>query len=62
LIARLDPAGFIRVGRGAAVSIAAIRSLDPMPGGTHLLTMQNGQRLPTSRLQSRVVRERLLKI
>ncbi len=62
LIARLDPACFIRLGRGSVVRIAAIRSFDPMPGGTYLVTMLNGQQLPTSRMQSRVVRERLLRI
>ena len=62
LVARLDPARFIRLGRSAVVNIAAIRALDPMPGGTYVVTMQNEQRLSTSRMQSRVVRERLLRI
>ena len=33
-----------------------------MPGGTHLATLSNGQKLPVSRLQSRFLRERLLKL
>ena len=33
-----------------------------MPGGTHVVSMRNGQKLPVSRLQSRVLRERLLKL
>jgi hypothetical protein len=44
------------------VSIAAIRALDPMPGGTYVVTMVNGQRLATSRVQSRVIREHLLRL
>jgi len=33
-----------------------------IPGGTHVAILANGQRLPVSRIQSRVVRERLLKL
>lgn len=62
LLARLDPNRFLRIGRGAVVSIPAIASLDPLPGGTYSITMTNGQRLRTSRLQSRIIRERLLRL
>lgn len=62
LLARLDPDRFLRVSRGAAVSIPAIASLDPLPGGTYVITMKNGERVTSSRLQSKVVRERLLRL
>ena len=31
-------------------------------GGTHVANLNNGQKLPVSRLQSRILRERLLKL
>jgi hypothetical protein len=33
-----------------------------MPGGTYLLTLTNDQQLHASRLQSRVLREQLLRL
>ena len=33
-----------------------------MPGGTHIAVLSNGQKLQVSRLQSRALRERLLKL
>jgi hypothetical protein len=33
-----------------------------MPGGTHVAILANGQKLPVSRIQSRVLRDRLLKL
>jgi len=33
-----------------------------MPGGTHVASLSNGQRLPVSRLQSRILRQRFLKL
>jgi hypothetical protein len=33
-----------------------------MPGGTHLALLSNGQKLQVSRLQSRIIRDRLLKL
>ena len=33
-----------------------------MPGGTHVAVLSTGQKLPVSRLQSRVLRERFLKL
>jgi len=33
-----------------------------MPGGTHVAILANGQQLTVSRIQSRVVRARLLKL
>ena len=33
-----------------------------MPGGTHVAILTNGQKLPVSRLQSRVLRDRFLRL
>lgn len=60
LEARLDPARFIRLGRGTLVNVEAIARVTPLPGGTYTVTLRTGQQLDVSRIQSKVVRERLL--
>lgn len=62
LEARLDPARFIRLARGTLANVDLIARISAMPGGTHVVSMRNGQQLAVSRLQSRVLRERLLKL
>jgi two-component system LytT family response regulator len=62
LEARLDPAQFVRLARGTLVNIDSIAKINVMPGGTHVALLSNGQKLQVSRLQSRVIRERLLKL
>jgi two-component system, LytTR family, response regulator len=62
LEARLDPARFIRVERGALVNIDAIARVSPLPGGVYLVSLTNGQELRASRLQSRILREQLLRL
>jgi two-component system LytT family response regulator len=62
LEARLEPSRFIRLGRGTLVNIDAIVKVNVMPGGTHVALLSNGQKLPVSRLQSRILRERLLRL
>jgi two-component system, LytTR family, response regulator len=62
LEARLDASRFIRLGRGTLASVEVITKVSLMPGGTHVATLSNGQKLQISRLQSRVLRERLLKL
>lgn len=62
LESRLDPTRFVRFSRGTLVSVEAISKITAMPGGTHIATLTNGQKLQVSRLQSRVLRERLLKL
>jgi DNA-binding LytR/AlgR family response regulator len=62
LEARLDPERFIRLGRGTLANIESIAKVSMMPGGTHVAVLGNGQRLAVSRLQSRILRERLLKL
>jgi len=62
LEARLDPEQFIRLGRGTLANVHSIQKLNVMPGGTHVALLMNGQKLQVSRLQSRIIRERLLKL
>jgi two-component system LytT family response regulator len=57
---RLDPARFVRLGRGILVNVDLIAKVHVMPGGTHVALLTNGQKLRVSRLQSRVLRERFL--
>src|SRR5438128_9282447 len=59
---RLDPARFIRLGRGTLVNVDLIAKVTAMPGGTHIAVLSNGQKLQVSRLQSRILRERFLKL
>jgi two-component system LytT family response regulator len=59
---RLDPARFIRLGRGTLANVDLITKVNTMPGGTHVAVLSTGQKLPVSRLQSRVLRERFLKL
>jgi two-component system LytT family response regulator len=59
---RLDPARFIRLGRGTLANIDLITKVNVMPGGTHVALLANGQKLQVSRLQSRIIRERFLRL
>ena len=59
---RLDPARFIRLGRGTLANVDLISKVSVMPGGTHVAVLANGQKLPVSRLQSRILRERFLRL
>jgi DNA-binding LytR/AlgR family response regulator len=62
LEARLDGDEFIRLSRGTLANISAIIKATPMPGGTFVLSLSNGQELQTSRFHSRLLRERLLRL
>jgi two-component system LytT family response regulator len=62
LEARLDPAKFVRLSRGALANVKAISRFAPMPGGTYLATLLNQQEVPVSRSQARVLRDHLLKL
>jgi len=62
LEARLDPARFVRLGRGALANIDMLRRVSAMPGGTYVATLCNGQQLNISRLQGRILRDHLLKL
>ena len=59
---RLDPAKFIRLGRGTLANLDLIVKVNVMPGGTHVALLSTGQKLQVSRLQSRIIRERLLRL
>jgi two-component system LytT family response regulator len=60
--ARLDEKKFVRLSRSALVNLEMIARIAPLPGGTYLVTLQNGQEISSSRFQSRVLREKLLKL
>ena len=62
LEARLDPAKFVRLGRGALANLDMLRRVSVMPGGTYVATLSTGQQLNISRLQGRILREHLLKL
>ncbi len=62
LEARLDPAKFVRLGRGTIANLELISVVTQMPGGTYTATLANGQHLAVSRLQSRILREQLLRL
>ena len=62
LEARLDPRRFVRLGRGTLAAVDQIQKVSPMPGGTYEVQMANGQTLHVSRLQSRLLRDTLLRI
>jgi two-component system LytT family response regulator len=62
LEARLDPAHFVRLSRGALANVEMIQRISPMPGGTFVVTLKNNVQLPVSRLRARVLREELLRL
>ncbi len=62
LEARLDPDRFIRLSRGAVVNADQITAISPLPGGTYLVSLNNGQEIASSRLQSKMLRSTLLKL
>ena len=62
LAARLEPASFIRLGRGTLVNVEMIRRIVSMPGGTFTVVLNNNEEFRVSRLQSRLLREQLLRL
>ncbi len=62
LEARLDPENFVKLGRGTLVNIDQIDTVTLMPGGTQMVKLRNGQDLPVSRTQARLLRTQLLKL
>ncbi|MBC7929151.1 MAG: response regulator [Rubrivivax sp.] len=62
LEARLDSELFVRLSRGTLANVEMISRVSPMPGGTYVVTLSNNQQLPVSRLQSRVLRDQLLRL
>jgi len=59
---RLAENQFVRLSRGSIVNLDSVAGISPMPGGTFLVTLKNGQSITSSRLQSRVLRTKLLKL
>jgi two-component system LytT family response regulator len=59
---RLDPSRFIRLSRGTLANADLIVKVGLMPGGTHEATLSNGLKLQVSRLQSRMLKQRVLKL
>jgi two-component system LytT family response regulator len=62
LEARLDPSRFVRLSRGTLANTRMIARFSPMPGGTYLAVMTNGQELSVSRSQARILRGTLLRL
>jgi two-component system, LytTR family, response regulator len=62
LESRLDAEKFVRLSRGALANVEMFEKIAPMPGGIYQITLKNGQEIPTSRQQSRILRERFLKL
>ena len=62
LEAQFEPNTFIRLSRGALVNLKMIEKISPLPGGTYQIALKNGQQINSSRLQSRILREKLLKL
>lgn len=60
--ARLDNEKFIRLSRGALANLEMFEKVSQLPGGTYQITLKNGQEISSSRLQSRILREKLLKL
>jgi two-component system LytT family response regulator len=60
LEARLDPARFVRLSRGTLVAIDQIARVIPLPGGLYTAVLRNGDQHDVSRIQSRLLRQRLL--
>jgi two-component system LytT family response regulator len=59
---RLDPARFARLSRSAIVAIDQVDRVTPLPGGTYAVVMKNGLEFQSSRLQSRILRDKILRI
>ncbi|MBA2683736.1 MAG: response regulator [Gemmatimonadaceae bacterium] len=62
LAARLDPAIYVRISRGALVNLEMVTKVSAMPGGTYIVMLTNRQQLPVSRQRSRDLRAELLKL
>lgn len=59
---RLEPGQFVRLSRGSLANLSMIDRISPMPGGTYVVTLTNGQQLTSSRLQSKILRAKLLRL
>jgi two-component system LytT family response regulator len=62
LEARIGPTRFVRLGRGVIVNVSMIRRIVPLPGGTYTVVLTNNQEFKVSRIQSRIIRDQLLRL
>jgi two-component system, LytTR family, response regulator len=62
LEARIDSKKFVRLGRGTIVNVDMIGRIVPLPGGTYTVVLKNSQEFKVSRIQSRIIREQLLRL
>ena len=60
--ARLNPNRFVRLSRGTLAAVRAVTKFSPMPGGTYVATLANGQQLSVSRSQGRALRDQLMRL
>lgn len=59
---RLDERRFVRLSRSAIVNLRSISHVSPLPGGTYLISLTNGQEITSSRLQSKILRSKLFRL
>ena len=59
---RLYPELFFRLSRGTIVNLSMVTRVTPMPGGMYRVFLSNGLELGTSRLHSKIMREKLLRL
>jgi two-component system LytT family response regulator len=62
LAARLEPTHFVQLGRGTIVNVDMIQRIVPVPGGTFSVILNDKQEFRVSRIQSRLLREKLLRL
>ncbi len=62
LESRMQSSKFVRLGRGTIVNVELIRRIVPLPGGTYTVVLSNNQEFRVSRIQSRIIREQLLRL
>ena len=60
LVSKLDPSSFIQVHRNAIVSVSSIK--DIIQGDNMRLILENGQEVPVSRSNKRVIKDRILSV
>jgi two-component system LytT family response regulator len=62
LESRLDPEQFVRLSRAALVNVSAVSRIIVKQSGINTVMLENGQELSMSRLQSRLLRQTLLRL
>jgi two-component system, LytTR family, response regulator len=62
LESRLDPEQFVRLSRAALVNLTAVSRIVVRQSGMNTVILENGQELSMSRLQSRHLRQTLLRL